>query len=168
MKFDLKNFYSKKLAVLSSIAVGLILIVSSNDQSEALTYTPHDGSVDDYLKKIKVSPYSNKKDTWTYIVSACATDRTIAVAGIVLKSDIDKVTLGVNKNIPKGECSYYGAVMKAKDGKTLGAELIQKHEALSRMEQIIKDSPKMTKSTRDSAMSEFNQLFQMTGFIPRL
>ena len=56
--------------------------------------------------------------------------------------------------------------MKAKDGKTLGAELIEKSDATSKMIQIIKDGSTMKKSQRNAAMKELMQLSYMTGIAP--
>jgi sialic acid synthase SpsE len=64
-----------------------------------------------------------------------------------------------------GDCSYYGAVMNAKDGKTLGADLIEKHEALDKTQQLLKDFPSMTKSQKQKAMNEYIQLQTMIGLI---
>jgi len=128
------------VGALSSVLV-LTIIVGTFPNSEAQYYYGHDGSVDEYLEKIQVKPYQNKKDYWVYIVKACATDHHLAIAGVILKSDIDEKKLGVNKIIPKGKCSNYGAVMKAKDGKTLGAELIERHEALDLFENSVKSVP---------------------------
>jgi hypothetical protein len=35
--------------------------------------------------------------------------------------------------IPKGKCSYYGAVMKAKNGDTLGYRITEMHEATQKI-----------------------------------
>jgi hypothetical protein len=127
---------SKKLFVVSAIILSALLLFSVYQPSNAVPYYGHDGSIDKYMEKVKVQPYKGKKDLWVYIVKACATDHSIGVAGVILKSDIDQKSLGVNKNIAKGQCSYYGAVMKAKDGNTLGAELIQKHQALEKVSSL--------------------------------
>ena len=128
------------LGPFSSILV-LTIIFSSLQTSSAQNYYGHDGSVDEYLEKIVVKPYPSKKDYWTYIVKACAKDHSIGVAAIILKSDIDQKSLGVNKSIAKGKCSYFGSVMKAKDGKTLGAELIERQEALDAFDNAVKSIP---------------------------
>ncbi|MCE9651612.1 MAG: hypothetical protein K8Q89_00915 [Nitrosarchaeum sp.] len=85
---------------------------------------------------------------------------------IDLKSDVEKVTLGVNQVIPKGECSYYGAVMKAKEGKTLGATLITKTDALNEAQSIISNLSK--NPNRDQSIERLMEIFQTLGFaIPR-
>jgi hypothetical protein len=156
-----------KLVIVITSIVAASLIFTTTQSSSAVTYSGHDGSVDKYLSKVKVEPYKNKKDLWVYLIKACATDRTLAVAGVILKSDIDTKVLGVNKNIRKGDCSSYGAVMNAKDGKTLGAELIEKHEALDRMQQILDDINTKNKVQKELAKKEYSELRQMTGFMLR-
>lgn len=156
-----------KLTAVITSAVIASLIFSVYQPTNAVTYTGHDGSVTKYLTKAKVEPYKGKKDTWVYIVKACATDRTLGVAGVILKSDSDTRVLGVNKNIAKGQCSQYGAVMNAKNGQSLGAELIEHHQALDKMQKTLKDFPKMTKTQRDLAMKEYSQLQAMTGYMLR-
>jgi hypothetical protein len=152
-----------KLAVIVTlVAAGLIFAVYQ--PSNAITYAGHDGSLDNYLSKAKVEKYKGKKDLWVYIVKACATDRTLAVGGVILKSDIDSRVLHVDKNIGKGKCSYYGAVMNAKDGNTLGAELIEKHEAVAKMQQLLKDMPKMSKVQKQLAQKEYSELQRMVGY----
>lgn len=159
----------KKQIIASPIVIlVLTLIFSSIQNTEAIPYYGHNGSVSEYLEKTLVKPHSTKKDTWSYTVKACATSHNLAIAGIILKSDMEQKELGVNKIIKKGNCSIFGAVMKAKDGKTLGAELIQKHEAVDRMIQILKDGPNTSDKQRKSMMKEFLKLYQMTGFYPRL
>ena len=151
----------------SSIVV-FTLIFASIQSTEAASYYGHDGSVSEYLEKTVVKPYPGKKDTWTYIVKACATTHNLGVAGVILKSDIDQQVLGVNKSIAKGKCTFYGAVMKAKDGKTLGAELILTSQAVEKMEKILKDSHSVSDKERQTLMKEFIRLYTMTGLMPRV
>lgn len=127
------------IAVISMISTSLF--VSTQQLTSAQTYSNSYGSDDKYLTKVKVEKI--KGNIWAYIVKACATDRHMAIASVILKSDIDERLLGVNKNLGKGHCTYYGAVMNAKDGKTLGADLIEKHEALEKL----KNSPINSKKT---------------------
>ncbi|HUU48833.1 MAG TPA: hypothetical protein VMW55_08635 [Nitrosopumilaceae archaeon] len=155
------------IGAIASILV-LTIIFSSIQSTDAQYYSGHDGSVDEYLEKVVVKPYGAKKDYWTYIVKACATKHHIAVAEVILKSDIDKKVLGVNKSIIKGNCVSYGAVMKAKDGKTLGAELVEKHEAVEKMVQILKDSQDASKLQRKNMMKEFMRLYTTIGLMPRI
>ena len=71
MKSSFVNVPHKKWMALIGIIVSIALVLSTGTQSEAVSYIGHDGSIDTHLKKIKVAPYANKKDTWIYIVSAC-------------------------------------------------------------------------------------------------
>jgi len=151
----------------SSILV-FTLIFTSVQATEAISYYGHDGSVSEYLEKSVVKPYPGKKDTWTYIVKACATTHNLGIAGVILKSDIDKQVLGVNKSLAKGKCAFYGSVMKAKDGKTLGAELILTSQSVEKMEKILKDGPNVSPVERKNMMNEFMQMYQMTGLLPRI
>ena len=155
---------AKLLALIASISVASLLFAATQS-GDAQTYYGHDGSLDKYLSKTEVKKLKGKGDLWAYIVKACATDRHLAIAGVILKSDIDSRILGVNKHIRMGDCSYYGAVMNAKDGKTLGADLIEKHEALDKTQQLLKDFPSMTKSQKQKAMNEYIQLQIMIGLI---
>ncbi len=136
-----------KLLGFAASILGITMIFSSATSTDAVSYYGHDGSVSEYLEKVIVEPYSNKKDHWVYIVKACAATHNIGVAGIILKSDIDSEKFGVNKSIPKGKCAHYGTVMKAKDGQTLGAELILTHEALEKYHSLVKSIPE--KSDKD-------------------
>jgi len=155
----------EKLGILTSSILITGLTLANFQQGNAIQY--NDGSVDEYLTKVKVEPYKGKNDLWVYIVRACATDHNLAVTEVILKSDIDQKVLGVNKTIAKGKCLSFGAVMKAKDGNTLGAELIEKHEAISKMQNLINDMPNLTKNEKKSAWKELIHLIATTGLIPR-
>jgi len=155
----------KLAAIITSVtAAGLLFAVYQ--PGEAQTYYNHDGSVDKNLSKHRVEQLKGKKDWWYYSVKVCANDYTMGVAGIVLKSDIDRQVLGVNKNIPKGDCRVYGAVIKAKDSKTLGGELIEKHEAIKRMLDL-KNSMGKSKYQYKQAADEWGMLFNMIRYNPR-
>ena len=153
------------IGAITSILV-LTIVFSSLQSTDAQSYYGHDGSVGKNLEKIVVKPYPGKKDLWTYIVKVCAPTHNIAIAEVILKSDIDQQILGVNKVIMKGKCSGFGAVMKAKDGKTLGAELLEKQDALAKMEKILKDGPNVSKKERKVLMKEFIRLFNTIGLMP--
>jgi hypothetical protein len=159
-----------KKQVIGGLASILVttLIISQLQSSDAVSYSGHDGSVSKYLEKVTVKQYANKKDYWVYEVKACAKTHNLAIAEVILKSDIDKQVLGVNKVILKGKCSHYGAVMKAKDGNTLGAELVQKHQAVEKMEQILKDSKNASKSQKKIMMNEFIRIYTTIGLMPRI
>jgi len=135
----------KKLGIL---AVGILItsLASANfQQGNAIEY--HDGSLDEYMTKVKVEPM--RGNLWSYIVKVCPDDENIRVAEVILKSDIEEIRLGVNKVVGQGKCGYYGAVMKAKDGSTLGAELIEDHEAREKILQLESEIPNL--SGRQSA-----------------
>jgi hypothetical protein len=155
----------KLTAIITSfIAAGLIFAVYQ--PGDAATYTNADGSVEKYMSKVTTEQLKGKKDWWYYSVKVCANDYTMGIAGVVLKSDMDRQVLGVNKNIAKGDCKVYGAVMKAKDGKTLGGELIEKHEAIQRMLDL-KNSVGKSKSQYKQAAEEWGMLYNMIRYNPR-
>lgn len=157
---------TKVAAILTSIlAVSLLILVYQ--PTNAATYYNHDGSVDEHITKYKVEPLKKSKNYWYYAVKVCADDYTMGVAGIILKSDMDRVVLGVNRNIMKGDCKVYGAVMKANSGDTLGGELIEKHEAVQKMLELKKDMITLPKSQIKAAMNEWAMYYDMTGFNPR-
>ncbi len=147
--------------------LSISLLFSIYQPTSAAPYYNHDGSIDENVEKYKVEPLKGKKNYWYYAVKVCANDYTMGIAGIVLKSDMDTKVLGVKKNIKKGDCKVYGAVMKAKNGETLGAEVIENHEAVQKMTELKKSFSKLSKSQLKSASQEFGKLFLMTGFNPR-
>jgi hypothetical protein len=151
------------IIVLSVVAGSLILLPLQNGESQK--YIGHDGSISEYLTKIKVQQYKKNSPYWSYIVMACAENHSIAVAGVDLKSDVEKVSLGVNKIIPKGQCSVYGAVMKANDGSTLGATLITKDDAIKEAQGIIDKIP--VTQQKGPLMKRLMEIYNMIGFIPR-
>ena len=154
-----------KLFATTAIILGALLLFSMYQPGAAVPYYSHDGSIDEQMEKTKVSPLKGKKDVWVYLVRACATDHSMGVASVILKSDIDQKNLGVNKNIPKGKCSSYGAIMKAKNPDTLGAEMIEKHEALQRMFDIQNQLPTMTKQQKSKAVSEITYYKTIIGLL---
>lgn len=159
----------KKQMIGGFAAILILTIITSPMQTiNATSYTGHDGSISKDLEKTLVKPYGNKKGYWSYIVMVCPTSHSIAVAEVILKSDTEQVVLGVNKVVRQGECSHYGAVMKAKDANTLGAQLVTKGEATEKMIQILKDSKNTSGKQRDDMMAEFMRLYIVTGLLPRL
>jgi len=148
------------ITIIASLMITSLLFVVTSSTSNAVPYYNHDGSVDPDLIKTKVEPYKGKKDYWIYMVKACAVDNNLAVSIVTLKSDIDQKVLGVNKTIKKGDCSSYGAVMKAKNGSTLGASMLERNEAIERMQELIDgDNKHMSKSEK----SELSRLQFVTG-----
>ena len=154
-----------KLTIIASLTIASLLF-SVYQPGNAVTYYGHDGSVDNYLTKTKVEPYKGKPGYWVYMVKACATDHNLGVAAVILKSDIAIKELGVNKSIKKGECSNYGAVMKAKDGNTLGAELIERHEALTKYNEILNDmSGKSIKEKKELRKELYSYRSMLGGLV---
>ena len=158
----------KKYLLIGGLAsvLALTLVFSSVQFTEAAVsslsskYQSHDGSVDEYLTKVTVKPYKGYTNLWIYHVKACATDHNLKVSEVILKSDIEEKVLGVNKTIVKGDCSIYGATMKAKDESTLGAELIERDEAIKRIHELVEgDNKNMSKKDR----SELVRLQIITG-----
>jgi len=131
----------RKIAAVVASLIIASLVFSVYQPTDAIKYSGHDGSVDKNLEKVLVKPYKGKKDLWTYRVKLCATDYTMGISGFILKSDIDTKVLSGYKNLPKGQCMHAGAVMKAKDGNTLGAEVIERHEALNRYIELSNSIP---------------------------
>lgn len=157
---------NKKIIFFALTAVVGSLITAPLQNTEAAPYVGGDGSISKYLTKAKVEQYKKGSPYWSYIVKACATDFPLAVAMIDLKSDVEKVTLGVNNVIPKGQCSFYGAVMKANDGKTLGATMILKTDALTEAQNILSKLP--STAQKDASIKRLMELYNTLGFIPRL
>jgi len=156
---------NKKIIFFTLSALVCSLILVPLHYSEAQTYTGNDGSVSKYMTKLVVKQYKKGSPYWSYIVKVCATDYPLAVAAVDLKSDVEKVSLGVNAIIPKGQCSYYGAVMKANDGKTLGATMILKSDAAAEIQNILTKLP--TSTQKDQLIGRLVQLYNMLGYIPR-
>ena len=160
---------NKKIIFLTlSLIVGsLIFAPLQNSEAAPSTssYTGSDGSVSKYMTKMVVQPYKKGSPYWSYIVKVCATDYPLAVATVDLKSDIEKVSLGVNSVIPLGKCSYYGAVMKANDGKTLGATMMLKSDAANEIQSILTKLP--TSTQKDQLIGRLIQLYNALGYVPR-
>jgi len=153
-----------KLLALIALTAVTGLLFSTTQSGDAQTYYGHDGSVDKYITKVKVDKLKGKGDLWAYIVKACPDDRNIRIAEVILRSDVSERHLGVNKYLAKGKCSYYGAVMSAKDSKTLGAEIIEMHEALEKIQSLEKGFSGMSKSQRSQAINEYIYYKTLTGF----
>ena len=156
----------KLMYVIASTLVSSLLF-SAYQPSAATPYYNHDGSVDEGLEKILVKKLQRGDNNYWYRVQVCAENYPIKITQMVFKSDIDKVTQGINKMVPKGECKSYGATMKANDPNTLGAEMIEVYEAVEKMQQLLKDMPTMSKNDRKVAHHQFIELFVATGIMPR-
>lgn len=165
---------NKKIIFLTlSVIVGSLIFAplqnseAAPSTSNTTSYSGNDGSVDKYMTKLVVQPYKKGSQYWSYIVKVCATDYPLAVATVDLKSDMEKVSLGVNNVIAKGKCSFYGAVMKANDGKTLGATMLLKSDASTEIQSILTKLPTSTQIQKDQLVSRLIQLYNALGYIPR-
>ena len=148
--------------IIISIAISSLLfpIYQPSEGASSISYAKHDGSVDQYIIKKVVKPYADKPNWWVYIVEICATDRNLSVSTVTLKSDIDEKHSSGFKTIKRGDCTVAGAVMKAKDSSSLGATMLEKHEAIQRMQELIEgDNRNMSKAEK----SELSRLQSVTG-----
>ncbi len=149
----------KKTTIVASLAIASLLF-AVYQPGNAVTYYGHDGSVDEHMTKKTVKPYAGKPNWWVYTVEICATDRNLSVSTVTLKSDIDEKHSSGFKTIKRGDCTVAGAVMKAKDSSTLGATMLEKHEAIQRMQELIEgDNKNMSKAEK----SELSRLQFVTG-----
>lgn len=121
-----------KILGILAIILSVSLIASTYQPSVAAPYTPLDSNFK-YVKERIIKPIPGKSLYWSYLLKVCADDHSLAITEIILKSDMETLYQGVNKIIPKGKCSHYGAVMKAKDSKTLGYKITQTHEAVEKL-----------------------------------
>ena len=153
---------SKITTIIVSIAISALLfpMYQPSEGASSISYAKHDGSVDQHITKKVVKPYADKPNWWVYIVEICATDRNLSVSTVTLKSDIDEKHSSGFKTIKRGDCTVAGAVMKAKDSSTLGATMLEKHEAIQRMQELIDgDNKNMSKAEK----SELSRLQSVTG-----
>jgi hypothetical protein len=120
-----------KLVGISILAVLLVVSVASLHTTDAVTYEKQEDSK--YVKQKIVEPLKGKNGWWKYLLKVCADDRNLGIAEIVLSSDMETIYQGVNKGLAKGNCTYFGAVMKAKNGNTLGYKITQIHEAVDKI-----------------------------------
>lgn len=141
--------------------VASIMLIFSSPAGEAVTYSNYQTQTtgqyqndDQYITKIKVEQRKGQPGLWNYIVKVCAEDHHMMVTEVRLKSDTETKYLGVKKLIPYGQCSIYGAVMKAKDGKTLGAEVIESWQALEKIQGLQKGLSSMSRDKAKSSMDE--------------
>jgi hypothetical protein len=106
-------------------------MIASLHTIDAATYEKQENFK--YVKQKITEPLKGHPGWWKYLIKVCADDYSLAITEVVLSSDMEKVYQGVNKGIAKGKCSYYGAVMKAKDGNSLGYKITQTHEAVEKI-----------------------------------
>lgn len=114
------------------LLVAFVVVASASLHSDAATNYEKQENFK-YVKEKIVKPYPGKSGWWIYHVWVCADDYNLGIAEIVLSSDTETLYQGVNKAIPKGECSTYGAVMKAKNGNTLGYKITTISEAAEKI-----------------------------------
>ena len=146
------------ILVVSLIGAGLLSYIPvSFAEYKGQSY---DAADEKYITK-KIDQYKGKKEYYTYFVKVCAKDRPLAIAEVVLKSDTETFHTGNKSIIPKGQCTTYGSVMKAKNPNSLGADLIQVHEAL----EMIKNY-KFSKNPNKSIEQDINRLHWKIGFMP--
>lgn len=120
-----------KLVGISVLAVLLVVAIASLHTTDAATYEKQEDSK--YVKQKIIEPLKGKNGWWKYLLKVCADDRNVGITEVVLSSDMETIYQGVNKGLAKGKCTYFGAVMKAKDGNTLGYKITQTHEAVEKI-----------------------------------
>lgn len=145
-----------RLLVVSMFVVLLVIAVASLHNSEAAIYEKQTNFK--YVKERIVEPLPGKSGWWKYLLKICADDHSLAIAEVVLSSDTERLYQGVNSAIPKGECTFYGAVMKAKNSNTLGYRITQTNEAV----QKIIDSKQG--KLNDSSCAEISRYKFILGF----
>lgn len=122
----------KKIVAIGLFAALFTSVFTVNQQTEAVSYEANQSNFK-YVKERVVEPVPGKTTWWKYLIKVCADDHSLAIAEVVLSSDMEILYQGVHKVIPKGECSHYGAVMKAKNGNTMGYKITQTHEAAQKI-----------------------------------
>ena len=114
-----------------SFLVSLVIIASTSlHATDAATYEQQNFK---YVKEKIIKPLPGKTGWWYYMLKVCADDYHLAITEVVLSSDTEIVHEGVNSVIIKGKCSFYGAVMKAKNGSTLGYKITTTEEATQKI-----------------------------------
>ncbi len=119
-----------KLVVVCLLAVSVIA-ASTWMHANAVTYEKQADS--QYVKERIVKQYPGKSGWWIYHLWVCADNYNLGIAEVVLSSDTETLYQGVNKAIVKGDCSTYGAVMKAKNPATLGYKITTISEAADKI-----------------------------------
>jgi len=119
------------IKILGVLLMVLVVMAGTFVHIDAATYEKQADSK--YVKEKIVKPYSGKNGWWSYIIIVCADDHNIGIAEVILSSDSETRYLGVNKSIAKNDCSTYGAVMKAKNGSTLGYKITTTSEAVEKI-----------------------------------
>lgn len=149
------------------VLITFSLVLATLPSGSAISYTGHDGSVDEYITKKKVEPYKGRPGYWVYFVEVCAENLPMKPAAVILKSDMSSLKMTGITLMKPYTCQTFGSVMKAKNPDSLGAELIEQHEAIQHMKMLIAEKKGMSKSDHKQAMHEIMQYYQMVGFIPK-
>lgn len=118
---------------LIAASILVLLIVSSASLNATDAVISEKQSDFKYVKERIVEPLKGHTGWWKYLLTVCADDYSLAITEIVLSSDTEVIYQGVNKAIPKGDCSHYGAVMKAKNGASLGYKITLTSEAVQKI-----------------------------------
>jgi len=113
------------IGIASLILLSVIFLsVQSTDGESKMELSVLD---DENIDVIRLEPYRQINNHWTYIVNVCATINNLDISEVILKSDIDEQVLGVNKTIEKGKCSSFGSIMKGIDKESFSAELVKEN-----------------------------------------
>lgn len=118
-----------------SLAISLIVLIIMAGTFVHITNAAPYGKQEDseYVKERIVKPYTGKSGWWIYMIKVCADKHNLGIAEVVFSSDMETRYLGVKKSIAKNDCSTYGAVMKAKNGETMGYKLTTTSEATEKI-----------------------------------
>lgn len=119
---------------LVTVSLLVVLVITAGTWLHATDAATYEKQADfKYVKEKIVKPYPGKSGWWVYLLRVCAYDYPLGITEVVLSSDTETLYQGVNKVIPKGKCSSYGAVMKAKNGDTLGYKITTTSEAAEKI-----------------------------------
>jgi len=119
------------IKILVVLLMALVVMAGTFVHIDAVPYEKQADS--NYVKEKIVKPYTGKSGWWIYIIKVCASDHSLGIAEVILSSDMETRYLGVGKSIAKNDCSTYGAVMKAKNGSTLGYKMTTTSEAAEKI-----------------------------------
>ena len=120
-----------KILGISILAVLIIIAVTLVQSSEAATTDPQ--SISKYIKSKTIKQIPGKTGWYYYMLKVCADDHHLAVTEVILSSDTETIYEGVNGYIIKGKCSFYGAVMKAKNASSLVFKITSTDEAVQKI-----------------------------------
>ena len=121
------------MKLLGILLMSLLVMAGTFVHTDAAP-APYEKQADSkYVKEKIVKPYPGKSGWWIYILKVCADTHNLGITEVMLSSDMETKYLGVNKSIPKNDCSTYGAVMKAKNGNALGYKITTSSEAAEKI-----------------------------------